>query len=169
MNNNFILGIYKEVGKEPVFKKIKNDNYHIEKLIKGEFSSFDYDDYTIIFKKKTSNLLPNIYIDKYSKIGEFIKGNIYIVGKDKNNNFISLKKNQFLKITKLLMKESFNYKNFNKSGRYSTKRNPQQANQTNISLPYSTNINKNSQELILKILFTILNFIKNSENNSSNK
>ena len=167
MNNKSILGIYKEVGKEPEFRKVKNEKSHIEKLIKGEFSSFDYDDYTIIFKKKNENLLPNIYIDKYSKIGESIKGNVFVVGKDKNNNFISLNKNQFLKVTKFLIKESFSYKNLNKYGRYTPQKN--QTNKQNVSLPYSTKINKNSQELILKILFTILNFIKNSADDSSNK
>jgi len=80
-----------------------------------------------------------------------------IVGKYKNNNFSSLNKNQLLKVTKFLIKESFSYKNFNKYGRYAPQKS--QTNKQHVSLPHSTNINKNSQELILKILFTILNFI----------
>lgn len=118
MNNEFLIGVYKEVGKNPDVIKIKNQKEYLEKLVDGEFTTIDYDDYTIIYKKKSDNLLANVYISKYSQIGMSIKGKLFVVGKDEKGNFISLNKSQFLRCTDFLIKESFNYKNFDEHGKY---------------------------------------------------
>lgn len=82
MNNDFLVGVYKEVGKAPNIIKIKNQKDYLEKLLDGEYTTIDYDDYTIIYKKKSDNLLANIYIDQYSKIGISLKGKVFAVSKD---------------------------------------------------------------------------------------
>lgn len=156
--NKFLVGVYKEVGKEPELKKVKNTFEDIKQIIGGEIESIKYEDFIILYKKNSNNLKPNIWINTgFLKIGTTIRGNLFVVGKDKKGNFISLNKNQFLKCIKLLINESFNYKTNSKSGRYINKRNLNQ---------YKTKENKLSnndisKELILKILFTILDFVKN--------
>lgn len=118
MNNDFLVGVYKEVGKTPDIIKIKNQKDYLEKLLDGEYTTIDYDDYTIIYKKKSNNLLANIYIDQYSKIGISLKGKVFAVSKDENDNFKSLSKDQAKRCISFFLKESFNYKNFDEHGRY---------------------------------------------------
>ena len=159
--NKFLIGVYKEVGKEPELKKVKNTFEDIKQLLGGEIESIKYEDFIILYKKNSNNSMPNIWINTgFLKIGTTIRGNVFVIGKDKKGNFISLNKNQFLKCIKLLINESFNYKTNSKSGRYINKRNLNQ---------YKTKENKLSnndisKELILKILFTILDFVKNKMN-----
>lgn len=81
--NEYLVGVYKEVGKNPTIIKIKNQKNYLEKLLDGEYTTIDYDDYSIIYKKKSDNLLANIYIDQYSKIGISLKGNVFAVSKNK--------------------------------------------------------------------------------------
>ena len=57
MSNEFLVGVYKEVGKPPDIIKIKNQKEYLEKLVDGEYTNIDYDDYTIIYKKQSENLL----------------------------------------------------------------------------------------------------------------
>lgn len=118
VNNEFLVGVYKEVGKPPDIVKIKNDKLYLEKLLDGEYTNIDYDDYTILYKKQSENLLANIYVDQYSKIGISLKGKIFAVGKDENGNFKSLNKEQAKRCITHFLKESFNYKNFDEHGRY---------------------------------------------------
>ena len=92
--SEYLLGIYKEVGKNPEVIKIKNQKEYLEKLLDGEITTLDYDDYTIIYKKASDNLLANVYVNQYSKIGISLKGKIFAVGKDENGNFKSLNKEQ---------------------------------------------------------------------------
>ena len=82
--SEYLLGIYKEVGKNPEVIKIKNQKEYLEKLLDGEITTLDYDDYTIIYKKASDNLLANVYVNQYSKIGISLKGKIFAVGKDEN-------------------------------------------------------------------------------------
>lgn len=194
MSKEFLVGLYKEVGKNPDIIKIKNQKDYLERLVDGEYTTLDYDDYVIIYKNKSENLLANIYVDRYSKIGISIKGKVFIVGKDEKGNFISLNKNQLFRCTNFLIKESFNYKNFDERGRFipKSKRNMQSRvnnlnkNISNLSKEIkldpdnqisinesSTKLNKASDEqilkMILKILFTLLDFIKDRLEDSSNE
>ena len=118
MSNEFLIGVYKEVGKNPDVIKIKNQKEYLEKLLDGEYANQDYDDYTILYKKDSDNLLANIYVDQYSKIGISLKGKVFAVGKDKKGNFKSLSKEQARKCITFFLRESFNYKNFDEHGRY---------------------------------------------------
>jgi len=163
--NKFLIGVYKEVGKEPELKKVKNTFEDIKQLIGGEIESIKYEDFIILYKKNSNNLMPNIWINTgFLKIGTTIRGNVFVVGKDKKGNFISLNKNQFLKCIKLLINESFNYKTNNKKTKYIDKRNyNQNFNQYKVQENKLSN-NDISKELILKILFTILDFVKNKMN-----
>jgi len=116
--NEFLVGVYKEVGKNPDVIKIKNQKEYLEKLLDGEYTNQDYDDYTILYKKQSDNLLANIYVDQYSKIGISLKGKIFAVGKDEKGNLKSLTKEQARKCITFFLRESFNYKNFDEHGRY---------------------------------------------------
>lgn len=118
MNNEFLVGVYKEVGKPPDIVKIKNDKAYLEKLLDGEYINQDYDDYTILYKKDSEHLLPNIYVNQYSKIGISLKGKVFAVSKDENGNLKSLNKNQAKRCITFFLRESFNYKNFDEHGRY---------------------------------------------------
>ena len=117
-NNEYLVGVYKEVGKNPDIIKIKNDKVYLEKLLDGEYTNQDYDDYTILYKKQNDNLLANIYVDQYSKIGISLKGKVFAVAKDENGNFKSLNKEQAKKCITFFLREAFNYKNFDENGKY---------------------------------------------------
>ena len=116
--NEFLVGVYKEVGKNPDVIKIKNQKEYLEKLLDGEYANQDYDDYTILYKKPNDNLLANIYVDQYSKIGISLKGKVFAVAKDENGNFKSLNKEQAKKCITFFLREAFNYKNFDENGKY---------------------------------------------------
>ena len=116
--NEFLVGVYKEVGKPPDIVKIKNDKVYFEKVLDGEYTTQDYDDYTILYKKDSEHLLPNIYVNQYSKIGISLKGKVLAVAKDENGNFKSLNKDQAKRCITFFLRESFNYKNFDEHGRY---------------------------------------------------
>ena len=118
MNNEFLIGVYKEVGKPPDIVKIKNDKDYLEKLLDGEYINQDYDDYIILYKKDSEHLLPNIYVNQYSKIGISLKGKVFAVSKDENGNLKSLNKDQAKRCITFFLRESFNYKNFDEHGRY---------------------------------------------------
>ena len=118
MNNEFLVGVYKEVGKPPDIVKIKNDKSYLEKLLDGEYTDIDYDDYTILYKKQSENLLANIYVDQYSKIGVSLKGKVFAVSKDEQGKLKSLNKDQAKRCITFFLRESFNYKNFDEHGRY---------------------------------------------------
>ena len=116
--NEFLVGVYKEVGKPPDIVKIKNNKVYFEKVLDGEYTTQDYDDYTILYKKDSEHLLPNIYVNQYSKIGISLKGKVLAVAKDENGNFKSLNKDQAKRCITFFLRESFNYKNFDEHGRY---------------------------------------------------
>ena len=117
-NNKYLVGVYKEVAKNPDIIKIKNDKVYLEKLLDGEYANQDYDDYTILYKRDSENLLANVYVDQYSKIGCSLKGKIFAVAKDENGNFKSLNKEQAKKCITFFLREAFNYKNFDENGKY---------------------------------------------------
>ena len=116
--SEYLVGVYKEVGKNPDIVKIKNQKEYLEKLLDGEYVNQDYDDYTILYKKDCDNLLANIYVEQYSKIGISLKGKVLAVGKDEKGNLISLNKEQAKKCITFFLREAFNYKNFDEHGKY---------------------------------------------------
>lgn len=120
--SEFVIGVYKEVGKEPDLKKVKNTKEDLEKLVGGEIATVKYDDYVVIYKKNSDNMLGNVCLDvKGYGLDLSLKGTIFVVNQDENGEFKSLNKQQALKSTGVLIRKSFNYKNFDENGRYLTK------------------------------------------------
>lgn len=117
-DNEYLVGVYKEVGKDPKVIKIKNQKEHIEKLLDGEYKTLDCDNYIIIYKKDSDNLLANIYVNQYSQMGISLKGKIFAVGKDEKGILKSFTKEQAKKCILFFVQEAFNYKNFDEYGRY---------------------------------------------------
>lgn len=116
--DEYLIVIYKEVGKDPEFKKIKNDIQEIESILGGKIEQINFKNEFIIFSKKnSSDLKPNIYISEHLKLGMVIRGTVLIVGLE-NNNFKSLTKEQAIKYREFLIKESFDYTNFDDEGKY---------------------------------------------------
>ena len=113
----YLVGIYKEIDKKPDIVKIKNQKEYLEKLLDGEYLMQDYDDYTILYNKNADNLLPNIYVDQYSKIGISLRGKVFAVGKDEKGNLISLNKDQARRCITFFLRKAFNYKNCDEYGR----------------------------------------------------
>ena len=91
-----------------------------------------------------------------SKLGITIRGNIFVLSKDKNGKFKSLNDNQLSNCTKVLIEKSFNYKNqsyrknkFSKNTQI-TNANPKLINQ------------EETLHMILGIVAIILKYIKDS-------
>lgn len=181
--SEYLVGVYKEVGKSPNIVKIKNQKDYLEKLLDGECTNIDYDDYTILYKKQSDNLLANIYVDQYSKIGVSLKGKIFAVSKDEKGNIKSLNKDQVKRCITFFLRESFNYRNFDEHGRYIPRakrkgnkkifnnkkqntepskqtQNTMQENSTNITLPTIQLSEEQTLNMILKVVFIILDFVK---------
>lgn len=114
--NNTIVIIYKEVGKDPVFRKVENSIKSFETILGGEIEIIPYEDIVIICRKNRDNLRANIYINN---IGFSIKGNIILV-KRVDNKFVSLNREQAIKYGVFITQQSFNYKHFDENGKYLT-------------------------------------------------
>ena len=117
----YLIGIYKDPRNKPDVIKINNQKEYLEELLDGEFTTIDYDDYVILYKKDNERLLPNIYVDQYSKIGVTLRGKVFAVNKDENGNFKSLNKEQAKKCITFFLKKAFNNKNFDDNGKYISK------------------------------------------------
>ena len=139
--NDCLIGIYKEVGKEPSLIKINNRKDYLEMLLNGGFSKFEYDDYVILYKTNNKSLLANIYLNTFSYVGLTIKGNIFVVSKDSNDNLISLNKGQFLRASSMLLRQQINYKNFDENGRFKPKN--KRMNKKNKNNKEKINMNEN--------------------------
>lgn len=158
MSNNYVVGIYKEVGKIPEFRKVKNTIKDLENLIGGKIEITNFEDSVILFNKNNRYLKPNIWADNgFLKLGTTIKGNIFIINKSINNNYISLTKEQLLNYALLLNKKSFNYSKSN----YKTN---EQTKYLTLKPIENKNTKNNSQEetlkMILGIQMIILKYIK---------
>ena len=130
--SEFVIGVYKEVGKEPDLKKVKNTKEDLEQLVGGEIATVKYDDYVIIYKKDSDSMLGNVCLDvKGYGLDLSLKGTIFVVNQDENGEFKSLNKQQALKSTGILIRKSFNYKNFDEKGRYLTKSQRRKRNKQN--------------------------------------
>ena len=114
--NNTIVIIYKEVGKEPTFRKVENSIKSFETILGGEIEIIPYEDIVIICRKNRDSLRANIYINN---IGFSIKGNIILV-KKVDDKFVSLNREQAIKYGVFITQQSFNYKHFDESGKYLT-------------------------------------------------
>lgn len=114
--NNTIVIIYKEVGKDPIFRKIENSIKSFETILGGEIEVIPYDDIVIICRKNRDSLKANIYINN---IGFSIRGNIILV-KKVDDKFVSLNREQAIKYGVFITQQSFNYKHFDENGKYLT-------------------------------------------------
>ena len=119
--DQYLIGIYKDPRNKPDVIKINNQKEYLEELLDGEFTTIDYDDYVILYKKNSEHLLPNIYVDQYSKIGVSLRGKVFAVNKDEDGKFKSLNKEQAKKCITFFLKKAFNNKNFDDNGSYITK------------------------------------------------
>ena len=120
--SEYLIGVYKEVGKNPDLKKIKNTKEDLEQLVGGEMETVKYEDYVIVYKKKSGNLLGNICLDaKGYGLGLTLRGTIFAINQDEDGNFKSLNKKQALDSTGVFIQKQFNYKNFDEKGRYLSK------------------------------------------------
>lgn len=157
--SEFVIGVYKEVGKEPDLKKVKNTKEDLEQLIGGELATVKYDDYVVIYKKNSDNMLGNVCLDvKGYGLELSLKGTIFVVNQDENGEFKSLNKQQALKSTGMLIRKSFNYKNFDENGRYLTKSQRRKRNKQN-----NTNKTNSSQLDIQKQAMGVSNsFFENN-------
>ena len=157
--SEFVIGVYKEVGKEPDLKKVKNTKEDLEQLIGGEIATVKYDDYIIIYKKDSDSMLGNVCLDvKGYGLDLSLKGTIFVVNQDENGEFKSLNKQQALKSTGVLIRKSFNYKNFDEKGRYLTKSQRRKRNKQN-----NTNKTNSSQLDIQKQAMGVSNsFFENN-------
>lgn len=114
--NNTIVIIYKEVGKDPIFRKVENSIKSFETILGGEIEIIPYEDIVIICRKNRDTLKANIYINN---IGFSIRGNIILV-KKVDNEFVSLNREQAIKYGVFITQQSFNYKHFDENGKYLT-------------------------------------------------
>lgn len=116
--SEYIVVIFKEVGKEPEFRKIENSVEALEDLIGDELDYISYEDITIIARKSRENLKPNIYINtEFLGIGSTIRGNV-VLACERNKILKSLTREQAMKYREVLIRASFNYDNFDEKGRY---------------------------------------------------
>lgn len=114
--NNTIVIIYKEVGKDPILRKVENSIKSFETILGGEIEVIPYDDIVIICRKNRDSLKANIYINN---IGFSIRGNIILVKKF-DDKFVSLNREQAIKYGVFITQQSFNYKHFDENGKYLT-------------------------------------------------
>ena len=140
-------------------KKVKNTKEDLEQLIGGEIATVKYDDYVIIYKKNSDNMLGNVCLDvKGYGLDLSLKGTIFVVNQDENGEFKSLNKQQALKSTGVLIRKSFNYKNFDENGRYLGKSQRRKRNKQN-----NTNKTNSSQLDIQKQAMGVSNsFFENN-------
>lgn len=163
---NFLIGVYKEVGKEPEFKKVRNTLEDLKELLGGDVESIKYENFIILYKKNNKNLIPNIWINNgFLKIGITIRGKLFAVNKDEKGKFKSLEKYQAIKCRKILMEKSFNYENLNQKKLKCDKNNFQRSLQIE-RVDSKTNSKKFNQEETLKMILgiqtIILKYIKNN-------
>lgn len=170
METNEIIIIYKEVGKIPELKKVKNNIQEFEKLLGGKTEVIPYENIVIVCKENRKNLKPNIYINtKFLGLGETIRGNIIITSKN-GQDFKTLNKEQAIENIRFLENASFNYNNISK----------QKFNRSNnkdfvASFKKELEINNRGRDfdnvkndevlnMILAIQTVILEFIRNKKN-----
>lgn len=114
MSSSIVI-IYKEVGKEPVFRKVKNSIKCFETILGGEIETIPYEDIVILCRKDRDKLKANVYINN---TGFSIKGNLILVKKS-DDKFVSLNKDQAIRYGVFLIQQSFDYKHFDEKRKIS--------------------------------------------------
>ena len=160
--------MYKEVGKNPELKKIKNNIQEFEQILGGKTTCIPYENIIIVCKENRKNLQPNIYINtKFLGLGETIRGNIIITAKNEQN-FKTLSKAQVIENIRFLRNASFHYNSVNNKSKYkdfvTSFKNDLEINNRE---RYFDNIKIQNDEvlnLILAIQTVILEFIRNKKN-----
>ena len=160
--------MYKEVGKNPELKKIKNNIQEFEQILGGKISCIPYENIIIVCKENRKNLQPNIYINtKFLGLGETVRGNIIITAKNEQN-FKTLSKEQVIENIRFLRNASFHYNSVNNKSKYKDfvtsfkkelKINNKERVFDNIKMQNDEVLN-----LILAIQTVILEFIRNKKN-----
>lgn len=160
--------MYKEVGKNPELKKIKNNIQEFEQILKGRITCIPYENIIIVCKENRKNLQPNIYINtKFLGLGETVRGNIIITAKNEQN-FKTLSKEQVIENIRFLKNASFHYNSLNNKSKYKDfvtsfknelKINNKERDFDNIKTEDDEILN-----LILAIQTVILEFIRNKKN-----
>ena len=86
MDKNTVV-IYKEPKKNSEYLKMKNSNESFKEKLGGEIEKLDFEDFCIIYKKDSDNLLPNVYVKPK------VESNKYNYNYNKNNNIYRSKMN----------------------------------------------------------------------------
>lgn len=160
--------MYKEVGKNPELKKIKNNIQEFEQILGGKNTCIPYENIIIVCKENRKNLQPNIYINtKFLGLGKTVRGNIIITAKNEQN-FKTLSKEQVIENIRFLKNASFHYNSSNNKSKYK-----------DFVTSFKNELNINNKErdfdnikteddeilnLILAIQTVILEFIRNKKN-----
>lgn len=160
--------MYKEVGKNPELKKIRNNIQEFEQILGGKTTCIPYENIIIVCKENQKNLKPNIYINtKFLGLGETIRGNIIITAKNEQN-FKTLSKEQVIENIRFLRNASFHYNSVNNKSKYKDfvtsfkkelKINNKERDFDNIQTQNDEVLN-----LIFAIQTIILEFIRNKKN-----
>lgn len=117
-----LIGVYKEIGKDPTLKKINNSNEELEELVGGKIAVLKCDDFVIIHRENNDAMLANVCIDiKGSGIGTSVKGKIFAVNQNDKGEFYSVNKEQAGMIGRFFKAQGCNYTNFDEHGRYLTR------------------------------------------------
>lgn len=154
----YLIGIYKEIGKSPILLKISNTKESLEKLVGGEFKIYYHKDFAILYKKDSKNLLGNVYFEEYSKIGKSIRGTIFAIIHDNTCKFKSFNKEQALNCINLLIQQSINYNNFNGSRKYTSK--------NKNSLAFKHEAKRNYNNLSVRNNYNNRQYMTNNYNNN---
>ena len=160
--------MYKEVGKNPELKKIKNNIQEFEQILGGKTTCIPYENIIIVCKENRKNLQPNIYINtKFLGLGETIRGNIIITAKNEQN-FKTLSKEQVIENIRFLKNASFHYNSVNNKSKYkdfvTSFKKELEINNRERNIDNIKNGNDEVLNLILAIQTIILEFIKNKKN-----
>lgn len=160
--------IYKEVGKNPELKKIKNNIQEFEQILGGKTVCIPYENIIIVCKENRKNLQPNIYINtKFLGLGETIRGNIIITAKDEQN-FKTLSKEQVIENIRFLSNASFHYNSINRKLKHkdfvTNFKKELEINNRERDIDNIKNENDEVLNLILAIQTVILEFIRNKKN-----
>ena len=160
--------MYKEVGKNPELKKIKNNIQEFEQILGGKTTCIPYENIIIVCKENRKSLQPNIYINtKFLGVGESIRGDIIITARN-DYDFKTLSKEQVVENFKFLQNASFHYNNtvnrlkhkdFVRSFNRELTINNKEKSSDNLQTPNDEVLN-----LIYAIQTIILDFINNKKN-----
>lgn len=159
--------MYKEIGKNPDLKKIRNNLQEFERILGGKTTCIPYENVIIVCRENRKNLQPNIYINtKFLGLGETIRGSIIITSKDEEN-FKTLSKEQVIENIRFLKNASFHYNNISKKTKYNNfVTNFKKEVKINNTERISDNIKSQNDEVlnfILAIQTIILEFIKKNK------